>query len=435
MNKKVNSFIKEYLGMFHELKPEIDKNIEQHRKGSINLNLRDRNGKAINNTLVNITQKQHDFTFGCNALMLGQLGENNDVYEQEFVRLFNLVTTTLCWNTTEVKQGEFRFEEGAEEIFRRPPADRVRNFAKKYNLRFKGQPLLADSWYPEWASKDPAELKEQYKVYFQVIADRYGKDLYMVDVVNEAYLCKNRTPHFPLYDENLSYVPWAMKMAGEIFPDSCILERNEASLVNYGTEGKRYIDEIKKLKEDKIRIDAVGLQFHMFNSDECLRHLNGDYLNLKDIYANYMKMSALNVPMYISEVTVPSNLSGFTKEEGEYIQAIIVECLYELWFSIPSMKGIIYWNLKDGKAWRNEGDCMGCLLDENLKEKPSYAALYQFINRKHSTTIKLQSNKDGQCEFRGYYGIYDVDVEIDGKVQKGEFTLDRENKNIEIILR
>lgn len=235
----------------------------------------------MNNARVNITQRDHDFIFGCNGLMLGQLGENNELYEQVFARLFNLVTTAICWNIAEPERGKFRFEEGSEEIFRRPPLDRVRNFAKKYHLKLKGQPLLADTWIPEWASKDPDELKKQIRNYFQVLADRYGKDLYLVDAVNEAFLCKNRTPDFPLYDENLSYVPWALNTAAEIFPDSCILERNEASLINYGEAAERYFQEIKKLKEDKVRIDAVGLQVHMFNSDEGLRHLNGDYLNLR----------------------------------------------------------------------------------------------------------------------------------------------------------
>ena len=114
--------------------------------------------------------------------------ENNDRYEQEFAKLFNLATTTFCWRDIEPESGKMRFAEGSPEIFRRPPPDRVVNFGRKYGISLKGQPLLADSWHPKWAVGTQEEVKRLYVGYFEKVAERYGKKFAIWDVVNEAFL-------------------------------------------------------------------------------------------------------------------------------------------------------------------------------------------------------------------------------------------------------
>ena len=88
--------------------------------------------------------------------------------------------------------------------------------------------------------------------------------------------------------------------------------------------------------------------------------------------------------------------------------------LYRLWFSIPNMRGIIYWNLSDGVNWMNEGDCLGCLCDESICEKPSYQALYQLIRREWRTSAVLESDRNGEAKLRGFKGGYT------GKVTLGD---------------
>ncbi len=54
--------------------------------------------------------------------------------------------------------------------------------------------------------------------------------------------------------------------------------------------------------------------------------------------------------------------------------------------------------------------CLGCLLDGDLREKPSYQVLYQLIHREWRTELTLKTDENGEASFRGYYGIYDVKV-------------------------
>ncbi|MBE5734669.1 MAG: hypothetical protein E7347_06480 [Clostridiales bacterium] len=92
--------------------------------------------------------------------------------------------------------------------------------------------------------------------------------------------------------------------------------------------------------------------------------------------------------------------------------------MYRLWFSIPNMKGIVYWNLKDGDTWVNEDRCMGCLLDENMRKKKSYYSIERLIKQEWNTCANCKTNVDGVAEFSGFYGDYLVTIETENKTTK-----------------
>jgi len=132
-------------------------------------------------------------------------------------------------------------------------------------------------------------------------------------------------------------------------------------------------------------------------------------------------------------VTIPSTFEG-TREQGEALQAEMARNLYRLWFSIENMTGIIYWNLKDGLAWKNEGDCLGCLLDQDCREKPSYQALYQLIRREWMTNERLMSDEAGKAALRGFKGEYVVKAEKDGCTAQGNLRVGKDEK-LQLVLK
>jgi len=46
---------------------------------------------------VKISQKSHEFLFGCNIFVLGQMKERNEAYEEAFLKLFNFATAAFYW--------------------------------------------------------------------------------------------------------------------------------------------------------------------------------------------------------------------------------------------------------------------------------------------------------------------------------------------------
>jgi len=410
--------IKVYRETFDRLLPEINENIEKYRKGTFTIKVVNKDGTPVPAT-IKAEQKKHAFDFGTSALMIGNMGEKEQEYRDAVSNLFNFITTTFCWGIMETEPGKFRFEEGSEEIYRRPPSDRVLEFAKANNMKAKGQPLFCGRWVPDWVPQDIDILKNRWISYVKEVAKRYDGKYYLFDVVNESYQTNGSWKNMSWLPLSVGdFVKWMLRSAGEIFSDKCIMERNETTHVNYGEYADTYYNENKKLLEEGIRLDSIGFQFHFFSGKSCMeKHISGES-NIENIYHTYNKMSTLGVPLYITEITIPSVYEGMSKDEGEEFQAEILEKLYRLWFSIPNMQGIIYWNLKDGDAWENEGDCLGCLIDEYMRKKKSYYTLEHLIKREWNTCITSETDSNGIFEFSGFYGDYDITVNAEGFDEK-----------------
>ena len=418
-----------YRRLWNEVRPEIDAGIERNRKRDVTLEFSGPDGRPLADVPVRVRQTGHDFLFGCNCLVLGQMKEREAVYEAEFLKLFNHATTTFCLGAIEERRGEVRFAEGSREIWRRPPPDRVLAWCRKNGIHCKGQPLLAGSWHPKWA-KDFShdEVRELYRDWFRRVAERYGRGFDMFDVVNEAF-CHTS---FPLYEPEADYVLWAFEEAQKVFPKDCKLMINEASGVN-GTEAgsvpwpdsarwrTRYRKLISRFRERGIRLDGVGLQFHLFQPGELAEVLAGRHWTPRRLIESYAEYAALGYPLYITEITIPSTLGGRTA--GEAIQAEVAANFYRLWFSIAGFRGITWWNLCDGAAHRNEETPKGALLDENLREKPAYRALYGLIRREWMTDLSLRTDANGRVSFRGFKGDYEATVQEDDVSRRHTFRL------------
>ena len=99
------------------------------------------------------------------------------------------------------------------------------------------------------------------------------------------------------------------------------------------------------------------------------------------------------------------------------MQAFIVRNLYRLWFSIPKMAGITWWNLGDNTAHSIANTFGGGLLDKELKLKESYKILDELINHEWKTQADGKTFDNGIFLFRGFHGKYNVKVKY-GKVKK-----------------
>lgn len=403
------------------IRPDVENGIREQRQVDFKLKIRDIDGKPVEGAGVRVEQVGSDFDFGCNCLWLGQMGEKNEQYEKLLAELFNIVTTTFCLGDMQPQPGVWRFADTAPEIFRRPPSDRVIKFAKRYGIRLKGQPLMAGSWYPAWAREQnlgEAEIKALYLDYFKRVAERYGDTFDVFDLVNEMF-CHTS---FPLYTEDVEYVEWAFRTARPLFPERVKLFLNEAAphVWNVPAEsgGNSYYNLIRRMIGHGNAPDAIGFQFHLWREIVELVKGEGRY-SLQNLYHQAMEYSKLGLPMYISEITIPSCIAD---ERNEELQAEILETCYRLFFSIPNMRGILQWNLCDGKAWRGEGDCRGGIVDEFLRKKPAYHALEHLIHREWRTAFDSVTDGGAEIPFRGFRGRYRVTVEKESQKRTFEFT-------------
>ena len=408
-----------YRAAWNAVRPKLDENIERYRKGDAAITVVDATGKPIADASLTIQQKTHAFLFGCNILVLGQLGDKNEKFEQAFVKLFNLATTTFCWNVYETEPGKMRFAEGSEEIWRRPPPDRVVAFGKKHGLTLKGQPLMCAPWHPTWAPKDPEQAKKAYQKWFATVAERYGRDFQIWDVVNES-----ERKEFCLQTPDRAYVGWAFQQAKACFPADALLEINEGTSVNAGGRDK-YFQQVKGLLDQGAGVRSIGFQFHLFSAANLKSHLGGKSFPPAKLIETYEKYGELGLPLFITEITIPTTLEE--GEKGEAIQAEVAANFYRLWFSVPKMQGIIYWNLPDGAAWKTEGKAKAGLLNEELDPKPAYHVLDKLINHEWKTNLTAKTDAQGKAGFRGFHGKYLVTVTAGGRSESFEIDLTKQS--------
>jgi GH35 family endo-1,4-beta-xylanase len=400
----------------------INRDIEQYRKGDAAIEVIDKRGNHISNVLVDVHQQTHEFLFGCNLFVLGQLQtpELNTKYETAFAKLFNFATIPFYWGDLEPEEGKPRFMEGSSFIWRRPPPDQLLKWCKEHNITPKGHCLMyvKSIFMPSWTAKDdPEKLISQSAKHIDEIAQRYKNEIFYWDVTNEEIARLKYYPRWHKVPEN--YMSWCYQQAGSKFTKQTVLIHNETSEVFSDTDD--YIAIFRLLKKEGLPVGGMGLQMHAYEREEML---NGELHPPKQQLDVFSRLGKMNLPIYMTEITVPGR-----GENGAELQAKIVKILYRFWFSIPNMAGITWWNLGDLTAIENENKAMGGLLDSEMNPKPAYETLDQLINHEWKTNLNISSNSQGNVRFRGFYGKYKITVRYNGKSIEREINLTKTGNN------
>lgn len=169
-----------------------------------------------------------------------------------------------------------------------------------------------------------------------------------------------------------------------------------------------FFDQVKDLTANGARIDMVGVQMHLFNPKESAAIAEGKFsrevyskTHPKAIAERFQKLAEAGRPIHLSEITITA---PDLTEKGQMIQAIILRNLYRIWFSVPKMNGITWWNIVDGCGYPGE-PAMSGLFTRDMKPKTAYYALDDLINREWKTNVSIPVN-NGRASFRGFCGRY-----------------------------
>ncbi|MBQ7898197.1 MAG: endo-1,4-beta-xylanase [Clostridia bacterium] len=416
--------------------------IERYRKGNGKLTVVDENGIPVPNLKIKITQKSHEFRFGANVFMLDELEtpEKNDAYKKYFSDVFNMATLPFYWDSLEPEKGKPRYAKDSPKVYRRPSPDSCIEFCEKYGIEPREHALAYDNFFPKWLyDASVEEVKCELERRYAEISRRYADKIPTIEVTNEMEWEKGKTK---FYDEP-DFVEWCFKLAEKYFPNNQLVINEHTSLcwADKCRATDKYYSYIEANMLKGARIDAIGMQYHLFNKSEIEYEKTRFTLNPKNIYKHMDLYSNLGNPLQITEVTIPAY--SWEKEDEE-IQAEIIEKLYSIWFSHPNVEQIVYWNLVDGYAhfWdpdpekikASQGDMSlgenyyyGGLLRFDLSPKPAYLKIKELIQEKWHTETELVTDTNGSVTFRGFYGTYDI--EIEGKEEVTTFNLSTKSEN------
>ena len=418
--------------------------IERYRKGDGRITVTDENGEPIANAKIKLTQTSHEIRFGANIFMLDELEteEKNEKYKKYFAELFNMATLPFYWDTLEPECGKPRYAKDSPKVYRRPPIDLCIEFCEKHGIEPREHALAYDAFFPKWLyDASVEEVKQELERRYSEISARYADKIPTIEVTNEMAWTQGKTA---FYDDP-DYVRWCFELAEKFFPNNQLVI-NEATYNSWEdtcrSTGKYYAYiEANILKG--ARIDAIGMQYHLFNDAELEYQKTRSTLNPENLYKHMDLYSNFGKPLQITEVTIPAYS---WETEDEEIQAEIIEKLYTIWFSHPNVEQIIYWNLVDGYAhlWdpdpekikASQGNMTlgenyyhGGLLRFDLSPKPAYFKIKELLQKQWHTEIELVTDENGNAEFRGFYGNYCANVEFGRQKVKTEFSLSKNAEN------
>ena len=253
------------------------------------------------------------------------------------------------------------------------------------------------------------------------VAGVFGETVDSWDVVNESSqdwikYRKSRT-RLPVWKSNYGLMPGdypldALLDAKEAFPPAANLAINDYNI------SEDFLAQVKDLDSNGVKIDIVGCQMHLFNTNDSMR-LSRGAKNIgwvgtpETIRARLDMMARTGRPLHVSEVTIAAPGEDARSKQ---IQAILTRNIYRAWFSHPKTMGITWWNTVDGGAVKGEPLVSG-LFSPDMKHKPVYDALDDLINREWRTKTAVRAS-GGKVTFRGFRGRYRLSwKDAEGKVQ------------------
>lgn len=412
--------MKMFLRYKEETEERVTLGVEQNKKGSVTLTVRDKNGNPLPGVKVRARLKKHEFLHGANLFMLDEFesAEKNAIYRETFPKLFNAATLPFYWDALEPEEGKPRFAKDSPKIYRRPAPDLCLEYCDEHNITPKEHCLTYMNFAPAWVDQmDTADVMRKLERRYATVAGRYAGRIHGWEVINELFCTdapKRRTPFFT-GDEILD---WSFRMAEKYFPCNELII-NEASFVwdwiHFAYKRSGYYQMIEQGLRRGLRIDAVGMQFHMFNKREDEHRYLASRFNPRSLFEVLDTYATLGKPIQITEITIPAYSNS---ADDEAAQADLIEQLYSVWFSHPATEAAIYWNLPDGyAAFAPQGDMTsgenvyyGGLLRFDMSKKPAAERLEYLFGEKWHTDVTCETDGEGVARFRGFYGTYEVTV-------------------------
>ena len=429
-----------------EFQSRIKEGIEQNRKGDFKIRFVDRKGNSLKKIAIKANQKSHEFNFGAHIFMLDEFekAEDNAKFREMFKEYFNLATVPFYWDGLEPKENQPRFVKDSPKVYRRPAPDLCIQYCDENDIKTKLHCLVYDKFIPDWLPKDNMiEMERLYEKRFKEISERYTGKMVEFEVINETLqTCWWTADSVITSKKDLN--EWAFSLARKYFPNETLVINEGSVNADVADKGiwSAYYLEIENALLKGATIDKIGIQHHIFTGatskteEEYERNVKKEYIRYVDPELNFKMLDTLGkfgLPLELTEVTIPTFGEG---EEFEELQAELLRLLYSVWFSHPLVDSVVYWNQVDGYCYVgdanwNENNCRGGLFHHDLTPKKSALMLKKLITEEWHTEEKLVTNENGEVDFRGFYGEYDITVA--GKTYTVNLSKNNNNNNDVVI--
>jgi len=385
----------------------------KHRKAAAKLRLLSEDGSPAANRDVKISQKSHQFLFGCGGFEAVELaGGNKDgtaieearasFIREKLDKLFSLNN----YATLPFYLGRYEPVEGKPDEARTKAA--ARWFAQR-NVTTKGHPLCWHTVCAPWLMNySNAEILKKVIARIERDVSAFAGSIDIWDVINEVVIM----PIFDKYDNAVTRICreyGQVRIVKEVFEAAKRANPASVLLLNDFDTSKNYEILIDKCLQAGIPIDVIGIQSHQHQG----------YWGAQKVHDVLARFSRFGLPLHFTENTLISgeimpphivDLNDWQVEEwpstpeGEERQTREIIEMYEILFAHPQVEAITTWSGSDN-AWLHAP--AGFLRIDN-SEKPAYKALKAKIENEWRTETTARTDADGYVKLEGFKGAYQL---------------------------
>nr|WP_321450871.1 endo-1,4-beta-xylanase [uncultured Carboxylicivirga sp.] len=312
---------------------------------------------------------------------------------------FNSIVAENCMKSEVIhpKEDEYNFTK----------ADRFVQFGEQNNMFIIGHTLIWHSQAPAWffvndegndVSRDV--LIERMKKHIHTVVGRYKGRVKGWDVVNEAIEDNGewrKSKFYTIIGEE--YIKLAFQFAHEADPDA-ELYYNDYSMFHKGRQqGVERL--IKMLREDSLRIDAIGMQAHyglnypsLSQMDEAISFFSGlgvkvmiTELDLSILPSPYETMGANVADRFAYRESMDPYKNGLTDSISQVFNQRYKDFFQLFLKHHEDISRVTLWGVTDADSWKNDWPIKGrtdypLLFDRNYQAKPIVKEIIEKMNQK-----------------------------------------------------
>jgi endo-1,4-beta-xylanase len=302
--------------------------------------------------------------------------DSTESFPETFPKYWNsAIAGNVCkWRPVERNQGEFDFS----------GADILQKLCKDNDLKMIWHTLLwgANQGHPDWfVGLSEADSKAAVQTWFGAVADRYGDDIYGIQVANElipGHQALTETVLKPQLggagETGYDWIIWVYEQARHYFPNA-ILWTNDYAMMNNtsnAASNRSYMYGVANALKDRELVDAFGMQSHYFNSEDLTALEVTNILN--EVY------DQTGLPIHITEL----DLSGTDQE-----QLLRYQTIFPAMWNHPAVDRVNLWGWITGETWRHDQGYVTGLIDrDGTNKRPAFEWLEEFFDFEDSSTAE-----------------------------------------------
>ncbi|CAL5385598.1 unnamed protein product [Camellia sinensis] len=355
---------------FRHLRRQTDK----IRKRDVVLKFSGADSSSLLGTFVKVKQTQNSFPFGS---CVSRTNIDNEDFVDFFAKNFNWAVfgNELKWYWTEPQQGNFNYRD----------ADELLNLCVSHNIETRGHCIFweVESTVQSWIrALNKNDMITAVQNRLTGLLTRYKGKFKHYDVNNEML-------HGSFYQDHLG-----KDIRANMFKTANQLDSSAILFVNdYHVEDgcdtrsspEKYIQHILDLQEQGAPVGGIGIQGHI---DSPVGPIVCSALD---------KLGILGLPIWFTELDVSSI--------NEHIRADDLEVMLREAFAHPAVDGVMLWGFWELFMSRDHAQLVNAEGDINEAGKRYLDLKDEWLSRAHGHV-----DEQGQFEFRGFQGTYEVQV-------------------------